>query len=194
MKVIYLEKDIIEDLESLDSMRNNRAFKYLYKRHYAMAISIIIKNNGYEEDAKEVFQDALIALYENIKNRKFRKDSSIKTYLYSMIRNIWLNALKKNRIINEGEQFEEKYSQITDNDSFDHDDVKSFLLKKLLDKIGTNCKKILQYYYYHQMSMSDIMQNMGFSNEHSAKTQKYKCMQKLIAFINSKPAIKESLK
>jgi len=154
-----------------------------------MALKFVKLNNGNNEDASDVFQESLIAFYENVKSSKFRGDSTIKTYLYSTIRNNWFTKLKKSK---SEIDIENVKSPIDENNSKSETELIN-ILSNLLDQIGVSCKKILKYYYYENLSMKDIMERMEFSSEQSAKTQKYKCMQKLIKLLEDKPIMKTLL-
>jgi DNA-directed RNA polymerase specialized sigma subunit len=67
------------------------------------------------------------------------------------------------------------------------------LLKEIIKKTGEQCKELLRLYYYENKSMKEITVLMNFSNENSTKTQKYKCMKKLIQYLDTHPDLKKSL-
>ena len=185
------DSKIIKKLESNDNQANNAILKHLYKRFYPMAVSVVMQYNGNENEAEDVFQEALIALYENVKAKKFRGDSSINTYLYATIRNIWFSKLKKSKRIIDQELNEgiSEGSPI----NFDDNDDTVCVINKLLDEVGESCREILKAYYYENCSMRAIKERMGFMNEQSAKTQKYKCLQKLIKLVENNKGLKDYL-
>ena len=189
----YDDVQIINGLRKNNEDKKNVILRYLYKKYYPMALSIVYQNNGTEEEAIDVFQDSIISFYESIRNDVFRGDSSINTYLYSTIRNQWLTKLKRNkRTINlEGDSLE--FQNFTEEKQISQEEFKS-KITYLLNQIGESCKNILINYYYENCSMKEIMQIMGFSTEKSAKSQKYKCMQKLIDLIDKNPKYKNLLR
>src|SRR4249919_570238 len=71
------------------------AIKYLYRNNYLLTAAYIRQNNGSEQDAEDIFQEVILVFIEIVKQDKFRGESSISTFLYSITRNIWLNELKK---------------------------------------------------------------------------------------------------
>jgi len=193
MKILYSDKKIILDLRSGDRQAVNRALKYLYSSYYKMSVNIIKSNSGNEYEAADVFQDALISFYENVLREKFRGESTIKTYLYSVVRNLWLTRLSKNKRMVDMENQRNNLKLVVDEkDHFDKEQPEN-LLKEIISKTGENCKEILRLYYYENKSMKEITQILNFSNENSAKTQKYKCMKKLIGFLDAHPDLKKSL-
>lgn len=189
----YDDEQIISKLRENDEQIKNKVLRYLYKKYYPMALSIVYQNNGTEEEAIDVFQESIISFYESIRNNIFRGDSTINTYLYSTIRNQWMTRLKKNkRIINlEGDSAE--FHNIIEEKQMNRIELKA-RIEKILDQIGESCKRILINYYFENCSMKDIMQIMGFGSEKSAKTQKYKCMQKLIELVNANPKYRNLLR
>ena len=77
--------------------KDNRTFLYLYKKYQGSILNMVQKNNGNEEDALDIFQEGLIALWTNISKGKFKVQdkAKISTYLYALCRNIWISRLRK---------------------------------------------------------------------------------------------------
>jgi RNA polymerase sigma factor (sigma-70 family) len=197
MLFLYTDKELIADLRSRNMDLNNKAFRYLYEHYYPMAEKItreIFKNTT---EAADIFQESIIAIYENIRNESFKGESSIKTYLYSIIRNKVHIRKLKNRII---QKTEKKYWRLSA-DNFDitkeidvnHIEIKEYVAHTLLDQLNERCKELLRLYYFEKMTMKNISIALNYSNEESAKAQKYKCMQKLAAYIAKTPATKNSI-
>ncbi len=155
--------------------------QYLYNKYYKMMVNMIVKNNGTEEEAKDIFQDALIVLWQKIISEQLVLTSKISTYLYSICQNLWRKELeRKKKIINE-EVDENKVSFTPSNES-----EKNEIINKCLNLLGDTCRKILMYYYYDGMSMQNIAIKLGFANADTAKTKKYKCKIELDELIKSK--------
>ena len=67
------------------------------------------------------------------------------------------------------------------------------MVEKLLGQVSERCREILKLYYFDNLSMVEIAERAGFDNENSAKTQKYKCMQRLIKIMAKEPELKKTL-
>lgn len=161
--------------------QDNQTFLYLYHQYKGQIINMVRKNNGNEEDALDIFQEGLVALWTNIKKGKFKvqEQSRISSYLYALCRNIWISKLRKKKIVHsiddhpgvevkmEVQEMAEAYDQVKE-------------LEKLLGKLGEACQKILQLFYYQKASLQEIAQEMGLT-EKTAKNTKYRCMQNLRA-------------
>ena len=69
---------------------NHKVFKLLYQ-YYPMISNMIKKNNGSEEDAKDVFQDAIIIFYKKCLEPQFKLTARISTFLYAIAQKKWRN-------------------------------------------------------------------------------------------------------
>lgn len=158
---------------------DEKALDYLYKKHYRMMTHLIIKNSGSEQEAKDIFQDALIVLWQKSTSGSLILTSKISTFLYSICLNLWRKELeRKSRLSNEtkdGEEFQDIEKQ-----------EKIKIINECIDQLGDTCKSILTYHYFDGLSMTDIAEKMGFANTDTAKTKKYKCKKKLDELIKAK--------
>lgn len=169
------DSEIIEKIKKGDET----ALDFLYKKNYRMMIKLIVRNNGSEEEAQDIYQDALIVFWQKvIADKDFTLTSKISTYLYSVCNNLWRKELeRKKRHTNE----EADISEYPDNDIQE----RSMIVNKCIAELGETCRKILTLYYFDQMSMTDIAEKMGFANADTAKTKKYKCKKELDNMIKS---------
>ncbi len=194
LNIIFTDKKIIEDIRSDNVKQRDNALKYLYERHYQMALNIVRRKGGTEYEAEDVYQESIIALYEAIRGNKFRGESKISTWLHSTIFNQWSLATRKSKKqkTNNIEDYSKEIS--TEDDSYKHDETE--LLKviwEILENIGTTCKQVLLDYYYHKMTMKDIKEKMGFKNEQVAKNKKYRCKEKFDTYIKGKKGLQQYL-
>lgn len=137
-------------------------------------------NHAEAEDAKDVYQQSVIILYENIVNgRLIEMKSNMKTYLFAIGKNKFaeLNRKKKHTMA----ITPENSVDVTDTEDLSSEKTDQLILlsKKALEKLGAPCKTLLELYYYHKRTMSEIAQSLGYKNEDSAKNQKYKCLNRL---------------
>ena len=147
---------------------NEKAIEFLYKKHYRMIVKMIMKNSGTEDEAKDIFQDALIVFWEKVKSNKLVLTSKISTFLYSICQNLWRKELDR-KARNSGEMIE----QPTQIEWEKQERVQ--VIQQCLQSLGETCRRILMLYYFDKMSMTDLAKEMGFANADTAKTKKYKC-------------------
>jgi len=166
----------------LDGLAANEtnAIETIYRENYAMIQAFIVKNNGYPEDARDIFQEAMIVLFEKAKLNSFVLSCQIKTYLYSVCRRLWLKKLQQqNRYFPSVELLKETVPIENELEAHEKQAADFNLLEEALAKIGEPCKGILEGYYIQKKSMHDIAATFGYTNAYNAKTQKYKCLLRL---------------
>ena len=168
----------------------------LYDKYFNMISNFIRTNSGNNEDAEDFFQETIVVFIDLVQKDRFRGDSSIKTFLYAISKNLWLNELKKrNRAVFR----ETEYYENTEKDTkaihagISENEVRRQVLT-FLDKLGENCKKILVLFYYEEKSMRDIFREMNYESEQVARNMKYKCMKKLHELLDHNSQIKQSFK
>ncbi|MDP4268253.1 MAG: sigma-70 family RNA polymerase sigma factor [Bacteroidota bacterium] len=179
----------LTDSYIIESLRNGdeKPLEYLYKQHYKMIANYIIKNSGSEEDARDIFQDAIIAFHKNVLKGRFELNgATIKTYLASICENIWRKKLREDRKMpfTDDESILESLAYIPDEDTERENQIR--IVKECLSQATEHCKEILTNYFYSEMSMKKISEKMDLKNENTAKTEKYKCQKKLKICLNSK--------
>ncbi|MCS6795368.1 MAG: sigma-70 family RNA polymerase sigma factor [Raineya sp.] len=181
----------MRDEEILKRIRkgDETALQYLYKHNYRMILRLIVKNNGTESEAQDIFQDALILFWENVRKPDFTLTSKISTYLYSVCQNLWLKELKKKSRIADKDIPEDT---LTDTQSWEREE-KIKIMQTCIAKLGELCRKILQYYYFDELSMQDIADKLGLANAESAKSKKYKCKKELDEIIKAHFTTKDLL-
>lgn len=171
----------ISDEEILVRIRqgDEKVVDHLYKKHYKMMVNHIMKNSGTEDEAKDIYQEAIIVLWQKAASGNLTLTSKISTYLFSICQNLWRKELeRKSRLSNE----ESDAVEISNDDLKE----KSLIINQCIIELGETCRKILTYYYFEEMSMNDIAEVMGFANADTAKTKKYKCKQELDKIVKSK--------
>lgn len=171
----------MKDSEILARIRqgDEGALDYLYKKNYKMMTKMVINNSGTEDEAKDVYQDALIVFWQKAVSGNLVLSSKISTFIYSICQNLWRKELERKSKLSS----EEKDSpEINDVDRRERIEI----INNSINNLGETCRKILTYYYFDNLSMSDIAEKMGFANADTAKTKKYKCKKELDELIKSK--------
>ena len=160
-------------IQYLRSGNNEPALKQIYKSFPSIR-NFITTHGGNQDDARDVFQESLLVFYKKVQQKDFLLTCSINTYLFSVVKYLWKDELKKkNRIVS----FEVKeFLDLTENDA--EEEFKLGLIDKVLENLGERCSEILQLFYYKKMSMDEIAQKFQYKNIDTVKTQKYKCIER----------------
>jgi RNA polymerase sigma factor (sigma-70 family) len=158
---------------------DKKCIEAIYKENYNLVQSLIINNNGSSEDAKDIFQEAMIVLYQKVQTGTFELNCQIRTFVYSVSRRLWLKRLlQQNRVsISEGhEEIVDVDDQMEDHDRRDQE---FNMMEKAMGGLGEPCKSLLEAFYMQKRSMQEIAVSFGYTNAENAKNQKYKCLMRL---------------
>ena len=191
---LFTDSSLIQALRS-DS-NPDEAIRYLYRTQYQLTEAYIRQNSGTSEDAEDIFQEVVLVFIEIVKKDKFRGESSVSTFLYALTRNTWLNELKKRgKSKLRDEIFEKsKGKETMDVSHFIANREMKSRLMQLVEQLGENCKKILLAFYFENLSMKEILQNLDYENEQVVRNKKYKCLKQLEQTITREPGLIKSFK
>ncbi len=170
------------DSEIVFGILNNSesAIKRLYVSYFPMVLQLIINNNGTADDAKDIYQEAIIVLYNKIKKGDFELNSKLKTFIYSVCRRLWLKRLSQmNRYGGDIHDFQEFLPVEDEVEQHAERDLQFARMQSALQLLGEPCKTIIEDFYINNRSMQEICESFGYTNADNAKTQKYKCLQRL---------------
>jgi len=90
----YSDQQIIEGLRS-GGAAEDRSLRYVYQQHRERIVQFVVSKNGSEAEGKDIFQEGLLVLYKQIKQDKFRGESALGTYIFSICKYLWFHKLKK---------------------------------------------------------------------------------------------------
>ena len=156
-------------------------FEDLYTLYYPTVELYILKSSGTIEDAKDIFQDAIIILLEKLEREDFVLTASLKTYIVAICKNIWLKKYRDKKT--------QHFVQIdeTNNNSF-FEEVDLFIenektladkLTILMSKISSHCDRLLNKMFFFKNNSADIQKQFGYTSIHNLQKQKHKCIQQI---------------
>jgi RNA polymerase sigma factor (sigma-70 family) len=160
---------------------NNEILNALYKKYYHLVLKLVVNNSGNSDLAQDLYQETIIAVYENVQKPQFQLNCQLQTYIYSIAKRLWLKQLKKNgNTYLFKEEEENDLVDVTEDVGF-HLEKENNILKMntSLGLLGEPCKTLIQDFYVNKKSMDEIAEKFGYTNADNAKTQKYKCLQRL---------------
>ena len=176
MKAESNEKALLEGLARSDK----KAIEIIYRENYNMVQSLIINNSGSTDDAKDIFQETMIVLYEKVRSGTFELNCLIKTYVYSVSRRLWLKRLQQmNRYVPAVENLQDTVPVEEEVEENERINSEFQAMEKAINSLGEPCKSLLEAYYLEKKSMQEIALFFGYTNAENAKNQKYKCLVRL---------------
>ncbi len=162
----------------IDELRkgNTKAFSLVYN-FYPLIENYILKNSGSKEEAKDIFQNALLVFYQNVKQPGFELTSKLSTYLFGICKNNWLKELRNKRntieINEETHQVEtEEHQEVNEKRVIDY-------VQEKLRELGDPCKSLIIFHEFHRLKWEAIAKKMNYATAHAARNQKYKCLVRL---------------
>lgn len=185
------QASIIADLRASDDRIVDQAFAVLYKEYYTVIRKFITDNSGSEEDAADIFQDALIVFYDKVRDDNFNLNCTIKTFIYSVCRNLWLKKLNKKKKQLKVDLEMKVIELAADTAEILEENNQTQLIKKLLKEIGNDEERILTYFYFNGLLTDEVTKKMGYANEQVTRNKKSKSLKKLRALIKSSTLFKD---
>jgi RNA polymerase sigma factor (sigma-70 family) len=171
-----------QELAVFRAIGNNdkSAIESVYSENYALIQHFVVSNNGTEDDARDIFQEAMMVLYEKARQADFELTCQIRTYLYSVCRRLWLKKLQyARRIETQVENFDKLVPVEEDLEDHDKLTLQYQTMRTAMGKIGEPCKSLIEAFYVHRKNMHEIAGFFGYTNADNAKNQKYKCLVRL---------------
>ncbi|MFZ6014244.1 MAG: RNA polymerase sigma factor [Bacteroidota bacterium] len=161
----------------------------IYTDFFPLVKRMVLKNSGNQEDARDIFQEAIIVIYKKFRQPDFILTSRFDTYLYAVARNLWFMNLRRRNVPHQEledvhvdtavEHAEETLAQAS----------RDRLYLRVFAELGEQCRKLLQM-YMQGISMKNIAESFGFASEAYAKKRKFKCKEQLIERIKKDEAYK----
>ena len=175
-------KQEINEQELLKGLANNdkRSVEAIYRDNYNSIQLLVINNNGSSDDAKDIFQEAMIVLYEKLRSGSFELNCQVKTYLYSVCRRLWLKRLQQlKRYPSSLDNMDTLVPVEEDIEEHEKRNAEFEMMEKAFNRLGEPCKSLLDAFYLQKRNMQDIASGFGYTNSGNAKNQKYKCLMRL---------------
>lgn len=179
--------DLIKGIRNHDSS----ILRYVYEAYYPQIEGYIIHNQGSREQARDIFQDAMIIVYRRIKAGELKLSCKFGTYLYAICKNIWMQERKK--YLQRKEKLRHHQFEVHDPGPA-NDPLLQKHLNKLFNKhfadLSKDCQKILSM-YFNNFSVEDIRAAMNYKDLHHTADRKYRCKKSLINRIVNDPLFKQ---
>lgn len=150
----------------------------LYLDYFPNIAAYISRSGGNLDEAKDIFQEALIIYYEKCLGGK--ELTNEKAYLLGIAKHLWYNRLKELARHSELDGIKPEPSA---------EEELSFSAQKVLNLLkdtGQKCMDMLEAFYYQKISLKALAPKLGLAGERSAAVQKYKCLEKVRDIVKSK--------
>ena len=157
----------------------------MYQKFSGKIKGMILNNNGTEDDAADIFQDVLLAIYDKAKNGNFTLTCPMEAFLYLVCKNKWINELKKRKSSKVTISDSEGYNKSEDSFKLAEEFIlqqqrKKFLFEKL-QELGETCKELLLL-NWSEKTMYGVAEVLNITYGYARK-KKSDCIGKLIVLV-----------
>ena len=174
----------------------NKAIEIIYNWHEMKEkiTTYVHRHGGHRSDGLDIFHEGIVALDKNIRSGKYRAESGLQGYFYSICRFVWNNEWRRRIKSAPGEvqDFQLEPDDLTPEVHLQSREEKD-LLRKVLQLLDESCKKILTLWKL-SYTMAEIATEMQLSSPELAKKYRYRCMNKLMAELDNHPQLINALK
>lgn len=183
----YTTKQILSGIRQ----RENEVLSFVYNEYFYLIRNYVTVNGGKDTDASDIFQEAIVVIFKNLKNREFEINCSFGAYILGLCKIIWT----KRRVEYVTREFpvKEEYECTITNEEKLLEDYRQNLRNKLFQRhyrnLESHCKKVLRMFYKNH-SFEEIAKEMGYKTAEVAKRRKYLCLKHLTDQIKADPEYK----
>lgn len=179
------DKEILSGIKN----KNENVLHFIYDNLLPVVKRYILKNSGNKLNAEDIFQEALLILFDKLRKEELYLSCGFSTYFIAVCKKLWLNQLRKRsyNIINYSDDiehynvFEKPFEPNTDSEF-------TGLFFRHFNKMSEKCQQVL-ILHFKKVPASEIAIKLGFKNKEYAISRKYKCLKRLITSIKSDPEL-----
>ncbi len=162
----------METIEQTKTLSREQQITNWYKVIFPKACGFVKRRGGDLEDARELFQEALVLYYEKHVKTGFLPEKVEAAYIMGIVKKLWLRKCSSENGMSSIEGIELVTTE-------ENPAPLSQKLIKFLERAGSKCMDLLQSFYYEGLNMKEMSVRFGYGSERSVTVQKYKCLEKV---------------
>lgn len=177
------------DQKYINALVNNDAalLDELYRKFSGKIRWMVLQNSGTETDAADIFQDALLSIYQKARTGNFVLTCPLEAFLYLICRNKWMNELNKRKTHRNTVDIDNDRQEEIGEDSFRlaeeciTKNARKDLLMQKLAELGESCRKLLEL-SWSGLPMEEVAGMLNVTYGYARK-KKSECMARLITLV-----------
>ena len=158
---------------------NREVLQRIYAKNFSGIKKYILKNNGTQTEALDIFQDALMILYSGLKKGELQINS-FDSYLFFTCKNLWIKKVKKNKVTDT--DLNTLVSEEVASSSFESKEKQWELFDEKMKLLQKDCFTILKL-MLQKVPYNLIYKKLKLPNENAARQKVFKCKKKLFKLI-----------
>ena len=188
------QKDLFNKISDIDIItgvhnQDDKVLNWLYDSYFQSVRNHVLNNSGSDDDVSDVFQDAIIVLYNQITEDKLRLTSDLKGYFFGIARNVWNSQLRKKQKTIELE-FDLPDEEETEDQS---DPTLERIISRVFQLLKPDQQMVLNL-FSDGLSYEEIAVKLNLKNEVYARRKKYLCKEALLELVKEDPEYQEYLR
>ena len=162
---------------------NFQVLEKIYAEHLPAVVSLVKSQKGTTEDARDVFQEAIVVIYKKASEPDFELTTAFGGYLFSVCRYIWWRQAKKKHRTEVALEHDERYTVEDNLETYLVESEKRKLFRQKLAEMGQECRQVLQL-FFTGVPLKDIAREMGYTDDYIKKKSK-NCKDKLAMLVKN---------
>jgi RNA polymerase sigma factor (sigma-70 family) len=170
---------------------NSGFLQDLIDRDKYSIVNMVKTNHGSEQDGDDVFQDALMIIFQKCREGKLQLTASLNTFLFAVARNLWRSRLRRTRLINlpaEDDENDFAVDNISVYDDTNHQ--RKRLFAKYFSQLNEKCQQCLQL-HFEGIKGEEIAARLGYNSYEYYRVAKNRCLESLKKMIQGDELFKE---
>lgn len=155
------------------------ALTRLYQRTFPVVRRHVLRRGGTDQDAQDVFHDALVIFYEKVVGETLDLTAAPGTYLVAVCRNLWLRELDRRARCPRADLAVAWQRPAEEAAPAVEEPSEPFPVLAYVEQLGEKCRSILLAFYYFRQSLAHIAAAHEYGSVRSATVQKFKCLERL---------------
>lgn len=156
--------------------QRQQLFIQLYKTAFPATARYVSRLGGSVDEAKDVFQDALVIYYEKMVAQTLPENNI--GYLVGTSQKLWLQRYRESNLKS---PLNDTDIAITEDETYSDKRLLNFLTRA-----GKKCMDLLKSFYYDQVPAIELAEQFGYSGVRSVTVQKHKCLEKVRETVKQK--------
>jgi RNA polymerase sigma factor (sigma-70 family) len=181
----YSDSTIIDGVRKQD----DKILNWIYDNYYQSVKRHVLNNSGTVDDVSDVFQDSIIALYNQISDNNLKLSSDLKGYFFGIASNIWSAQLRRKQKMT---AFDIDIPEEEDEDLINDPTLERVVSRAFL-KLKPDQQMVLTL-FSEGITYEDIAIKMNLKNETYARRKKYLCKEALLEFVKEDPEYQDYLR
>lgn len=175
--------------KAIDLLRSgdNKILEKIYLENRESFINFSRKYNVSQEEAVDIYQDAILVFRDNVIEGKIDGlDSNISTYLFAIGKyKIYHNFRQRSKTEHKAD-FDNVEESVELDVNFLTEELtnEQKLLQTCFEKLGRRCQSVLRLFYYEGYTLDEIKDILKYSDKKVLKSQKSRCLRHLRDLVN----------